>query len=84
MTLPRLILFISAIGIYFLNHRHDKRGFLFFATSAAGWVVYDIEIGAYEQALTNAFSAAVSLYGYWKWSRDERGKHGDDTPDNTD
>lgn len=70
ITLPRLVIFVSLCGIYYLNHKHSKTGFLFFAVGALGWVIYDIGLGAYEQAGANAFSFFSSLYGYWKWSRD--------------
>lgn len=70
MTLPRCIIIVSLIGIYFINHKHDKRGFLCFAIGALGWVVYDIGLGAYEQAGANAFSMVSSIYGYWKWTKD--------------
>lgn len=70
IPLPRLIICISLLGVYFMNHRHDKRGFLFFATSAALWTWYDVDLGIYEQAMTNAASSIVSIYGYIKWRKD--------------
>lgn len=61
-------------GVYYLNHKHQKEGFLFLGLSAALWVLHNLSIGQYEQAATCGFSTVTSLYGYWKWKRDERRK----------
>lgn len=72
ITFPRFIISISIVGVYVLNHRHMKEGFLVFAVSAGLWVIYDLGIGAYEQAATCAFSTVASIYGWWKWRYDEK------------
>ena len=72
ITWPRVVLLISGIGIYFLNFRRDKKGFIFFAISAIGWAVYDVRLGASEQALVMLFSAFTSFAGYFKWWYDEK------------
>ena len=67
ITLPRIIICISVVGVYLVNHCRNRWGFIPFAISAALWVVYDIDIGANEQAATNAVSAVVSIYGFIRW-----------------
>ena len=63
---------LSLIGVYYLNHKHDKTGFFILGLSALLWSVYDLSITAYEQALTTFVSALTSFYGYIRWRSDER------------
>ncbi len=65
---------ISLIGVYMVNWRHDKSGFLFHTVSALCWVWYDWGLGAHEQAVMILGSAGTSIAGYIKWWYDERGK----------
>lgn len=72
ITLPRLIIAISLVGVYYLNHARDRKGFLWLMASAFLWAFHNWTIGEYEQMATTAFSGFTSMYGYWKWSKDEK------------
>ena len=74
ITFPRFIMCVSGIGVIFLNFMARREGFLFFALSALLWMIYDIRIGAYEQAGVMFVSALTSLIGYYRWARKEKGK----------
>jgi hypothetical protein len=67
VTLPRIILCISGVGVVLVNHYKNKCGFAAFGLSAALWVYYDWDLGIYEQAITNAISSAVSFYALVRW-----------------
>ena len=66
ITMPRIIISITMVGVYFLNWRCDKVGFLFHATSATLWALFSFEHST-EQSLTYAFSAFSSIVGYIRW-----------------
>ena len=72
ITFPRMIMFISLVGVYYLNWKHNKAGFIFLGISALCWAWYDWGIGAHEQAIMVFGSAVTSIIGYLKWWFDER------------
>lgn len=69
ITLPRIIICISFVGVVLLNHMKNRWGFVVFGISAFLWSVYDIGLGEYEHAAASAVSSAVSFYGFWRWGR---------------
>jgi len=63
---------ISGIGVVYLNWKVRREGFLFFALAALLWAIYDIGLGAYEQATVMLFSMISSLVGYIRWGQKEK------------
>jgi len=73
ITLSYIIILISCVGIYYVNWKHNKVGFLFHAVSALLWAIYDWKLGACVQTATMVFSSVTSIVGYLKWRHDGLG-----------
>jgi hypothetical protein len=69
VTWPRVVIIISLLGMYFINWRRHRIGFLFFSVGAFGWMLYDIHGGSYERALIMAGNVITPLIGWWRWGR---------------
>lgn len=56
----------SIVGVV-LNIRKRRAGFAVWMVTNAGWVVYDVSIGAYEQALVFAVYFGCAVWGWVSW-----------------
>jgi len=64
--MPLVIITISAVGVYFLNWRTDKIGFLILGFSAFLWAVYSWDHSRLQSA-NYLFSTVVSVIGWWRF-----------------
>ena len=71
ITFPRIIVCVSCVGVVLVNHYKNRWGFIAFGLSSALWAVYDFDIGATEQAVTNIVSTLISIYGFVRWKEVE-------------
>jgi hypothetical protein len=78
VTVPRLIMCVSGLGVLYVNFMARREGYLFFAVAAFFWSVYDYGLGAKEQALVMIVSLITSVVAYVQWGRKEK-KHGQKT-----
>ncbi len=73
ITWPRMVILISGIGMWYINVRRRRVGFLFFSVAALGWAIYDWRMGAYEQAAVMAANVVTPLIGWWRWGKIDEG-----------
>jgi len=67
--IPTLILCITFGGLYHLNYKKRRIGFLFFGTSALCWSAWNIYIGEYQQAVQQGLSGVFTFWTFWHWGR---------------
>ena len=70
ITFPRLIPIVSMCGVWYIWQK-NKIGFLFHAAAATCWVIYDFNIGAYEQGVNVSATIIFCTIGFIKWWRNE-------------
>lgn len=71
ITIPRIIILNSMIGVYFINWKKNKTGFIILGASAFAWCFWNLHIGQNEQALSTGISGVTSIIGWFKWWHDE-------------
>lgn len=62
---------LSAVGSI-LNIFKNKICFVIWTMANIGFIYYDIEQKLYEQLTVWIVFIACNIYGYWKWSKEEK------------
>ncbi len=63
-----LLAFLSVVGVV-LNVRKDRRGFIFWMVSNAGWIVIDWMHGIYAQSVLFMIYFFLALWGWFRWKK---------------
>jgi len=67
--IPTILLLITFYGLYWLNYRKQRIGFLLLGLSAFGWAVWNLYIREYEQAIRTGGSGIISILTYLHWGK---------------
>jgi len=73
ITWPRVVILISGIGMWFINFRRQRIGFIFFSIAAIGWAIHDFHIGEFEQMAVMIANIFTPILGWWKWGKIDAG-----------
>lgn len=62
---------IAAIAIAgtILNIKKQRSGFVLWTVSNSHWLIHNIKIGEYAQAVIFAVFLALSIYGFFAWGK---------------
>lgn len=69
ITLPRIAILFSLVGIYYVNWRKQRTGFLFHTIAAFIWAYHWYALAQTEALGSMLFSAASSLAGWYRWGK---------------
>ena len=75
MGIISVVLTILSIGGAIWNARGSIWGFFIWVPANVGWIIYDIAIEQYAQAVLFVVYTGICGYGIYQWRKNNIGRH---------